>query len=111
LGEGGRGARFCPHPLQRRGEGQRTTVRDPIAFPVDDPSRPGEVRRAAVALAAALEFPEDARGRIALVATEAATNLVKHATGGEVVLRALSPAEGGGIEVLALDRGPGIADV
>jgi hypothetical protein len=46
-----------------------------------------------------------------LVATEAATNLVKHATGGEIVLRSLAAAEGGGVEVLALDRGPGIADI
>jgi len=86
-------------------------VRDPIAFPVNDPSRPGEVRRAAVTLAAALGFSEDDQGRVALVATEAATNLVKHAVGGEVVLRSVTLAEGGEIEILALDRGPGIADV
>lgn len=86
-------------------------MRDPIAFPVDDHSRPGEVRRAAVALAADLDLADDARGRLALVATEAATNLVKHATGGEIVLRSLAPAEGTGVEVLALDRGPGIADL
>jgi anti-sigma regulatory factor (Ser/Thr protein kinase) len=86
-------------------------VRDPIAIPVDDPSRPGEVRRAAVALAASLAFSEEDQGRVALIATEAATNLVKYATGGEIVLRSLAPVEGGGIEVLALDRGPGIGDV
>lgn len=86
-------------------------MRDPIAFPVDDPSRPGEVRRAAAALASALDFSEGDQGRVALVATEAATNLVKHATGGEMILRSLSPVEGPGVEVLALDRGPGIADV
>jgi hypothetical protein len=46
------------------------------------------------------------------VATEAATNLAKHATGGQVVLRSLAPEDAGcGVEVLALDRGPGIADV
>ncbi len=54
---------------------------------------------------------EEDLARLALVATEMATNLVKHAQGGEVVLRTLTRAEGGGVEVLALDRGPGMADV
>jgi anti-sigma regulatory factor (Ser/Thr protein kinase) len=80
-------------------------------IPVTDPSGAGEARRTAVALAAALDLSEDVRGRAALVATEVATNLVKHAKGGEVVLRSLSAAEGGGLEVLAFDRGPGIADL
>lgn len=87
------------------------SLRDPITFPVDDSTRPGEVRRWAVALASAIDMSEEDQGRVALAATEAATNLVKHATGGEVVLRSLGHQEGGGIEVLALDRGPGIADV
>ena len=81
-------------------------MRDPILFPVhNDPSRPGEVRRAAVGLAAALDFPDEVQGRVALVATEAATNLVKHATGGEIVVRSLAPSEGVGLEILAFDRG------
>jgi len=74
-------------------------------------SAAGEVRRTAVALAVALGFDEEAQGRVALVATEATTNLAKHAKGGEAILRSLSVAEGGGVEVLALDRGPGIADL
>jgi anti-sigma regulatory factor (Ser/Thr protein kinase) len=78
---------------------------------VSDPSGAGEVRRAAVALAVALDLSEDVQGRVALVATEAATNIIKHAKGGSIVLRSLSAAEGGGVEVLALDRGPGIADL
>ena len=86
-------------------------MRDPITIPADDPSRAGEVRRAAVALAARLGFDEVDQGRVALVATEVATNLIKHATGGEVILRSLTVAEGGGLEVLALDRGPGMADI
>jgi anti-sigma regulatory factor (Ser/Thr protein kinase) len=86
-------------------------LRDPVAIAVSDPSAAGEVRRGAVALAAAEGFDDEAQGRVALVATEAATNLVKHAKGGEVVVRTLSAAEGGGIEVLALDRGSGIADL
>lgn len=69
------------------------------------------MRRAAVALAAAVGFDEERQGRVALVATEIATNLAKHARGGEALVRSLSAAEGGGIEVLAIDRGPGITDL
>jgi anti-sigma regulatory factor (Ser/Thr protein kinase) len=43
-----------------------------------------------------------------IVATEAAANVMRHAGGGELVVRGL---ETGGIEILALDRGPGIGDV
>jgi hypothetical protein len=43
------------------------------------------------------------------VATEAATNLVKHANGGQLLVRQL--ADGQGIEFLALDTGPGIRNV
>jgi hypothetical protein len=44
------------------------------------------------------------------VATELATNLVKHARGGEVLLRT-TPDAVGELEILAIDRGPGIANL
>ncbi|MGH9619928.1 MAG: SpoIIE family protein phosphatase, partial [Bryobacteraceae bacterium] len=47
----------------------------------------------------------------ALVATEICTNLVKHAQNGEVFLSTLSDRAGPGIEILAIDGGPGILDV
>jgi anti-sigma regulatory factor (Ser/Thr protein kinase) len=71
----------------------------------------GEARRAAVRLAAALGFSETEQGTAALITTEAATNLARHARDGELILRSLHPVEGGGLEVLAVDRGPGMADV
>src|SRR5262249_39774698 len=46
-----------------------------------------------------------------LVVTEAASNLVKHAGGGEVLLRVLERAGVPGVEVLVLDQGPGMGDV
>jgi hypothetical protein len=46
-------------------------------------------------------------GRAALVATELATNLVRHTQGGEVVLR----AQGEALDIVAWDRGPGIRDI
>jgi anti-sigma regulatory factor (Ser/Thr protein kinase) len=51
---------------------------------------------------------ESEGGRASIVATEAASNVVKHGRGGEVVLNPLQRGEAVGIELLALDRGPGI---
>ena len=46
---------------------------------------------------------------MALVVTEAATNLVKHAGGGEILVGASGAVRG--VEVLSLDRGPGMVNV
>jgi hypothetical protein len=40
-----------------------------------------------------------------------ATNLFRHARNGEIILRRLRAGEGSGIDVLALDRGPGMQNV
>jgi anti-sigma regulatory factor (Ser/Thr protein kinase) len=47
----------------------------------------------------------------ALIATEVCTNLSKHAQAGEVFLSRLSGRNGAGLEILAIDRGPGMSDV
>ena len=94
-------------------------VRDPLkpievrkisVLPVTEISQVAEARRAATGLADQLAFDEADIGTIALIVTEAATNLAKHATGGEILLYALQSGEVGGIQVLALDKGPGIAN-
>ena len=82
-----------------------------IILPVTESSQVGEARRLATRLARALGFDETEAGKVAIVVSEAARNLVMHATGGELLLRALECDGVVGIEVLALDRGPGIANV
>lgn len=83
-----------------------------FALSVTDPSGAGEVRRRVVALAQALGFGETDAGRAALAATEAATNLAKHATGGGVVIvRPCGRGPARGVELLAVDRGPGVRNV
>lgn len=82
-----------------------------LSFPLDDRSHIGEVRRAATTLAARLGFPESDQGRLALVVTEAATNVMSHGGGGVLLLRSLQAAERSGVEVLFLDRGSGIPDL
>lgn len=78
-----------------------------------DPSHVGEARRVASEFARRAGGNEAQSGRIALVATEMATNIIKHAGGasGMIVIDRFSDALGSGIELLAIDKGPGIADV
>ena len=56
-------------------------------------------------------FGESDAGRVALVATELATNLIKHAGGGELLVGSYEVGGKNGVELLALDRGPGMANV
>lgn len=79
------------------------------AFPMEDPSCVGEARRHAALLAAECALDEVEAGRLAIIVTELATNLVKHARQGRLLLSA-RPARRE-VEVLAIDKGPGIADV
>ena len=74
---------------------------------VADLSQVAEARRRASGAAAEAGFEEERRGQVALAATELATNLLKHAKGGQVLVN----AEDRRLELFALDHGPGIADV
>ncbi len=76
-----------------------------------DAGQAGEARRLATVIASDLGFGETERGNLAIVVTELARNLVIHATAGELVVRPLRDGDATGVEVLALDRGPGIANV
>lgn len=80
-------------------------------FEVSAESQIGECRRAAQRLAQVSGFDEIAVGRVGIVASELATNLVRHARGGELLLQTLAAQDDIQIELLAIDRGPGIADV
>jgi anti-sigma regulatory factor (Ser/Thr protein kinase) len=79
------------------------------AVVLTDASQIGEARRGVAALCGRLGLDETATGQASLLATEAATNVIRHAGSGELLFRPLhfSP----GIEIVALDRGPGITDI
>lgn len=78
---------------------------------VQDSSHTAEARRLAVELADHLSFSETESGNLALVVTEAAKNLLKHAGGGDLILRALEQDGQPAVEMLAVDKGPGMEDV
>ncbi|KEZ96502.1 transcriptional regulator, partial [Xanthomonas vasicola pv. vasculorum NCPPB 895] len=80
------------------------------SFRVDETSQVGQARREATALAQTLAFDEASCGRVALVATELATNMVKHGRGGGLQLSTVAARDGGtGVELCAIDDGPGFA--
>lgn len=81
------------------------------SFPVADDSHVAEARRGLVAMATGIGFDAVEAGRVAIVATELATNLLKHGSGGELLGGTFDDETESGLECLALDRGPGIPDV
>ena len=85
------------------------TGRPHLVFPMEDASRVGEARRHAVQVARESGFDDTEAGRVALVVTELGNNLVRHARRGRLLV-APRP-ERRQLEVLALDHGPGIADL
>lgn len=78
---------------------------------VTEASHAGEARRHAAGYAEQMKFGDGERGALAIVVTEIATNLVKHAGHGLVVLQSLVQNGTRGVRVLGIDHGPGIGDV
>jgi anti-sigma regulatory factor (Ser/Thr protein kinase) len=85
-------------------------MRETYALSVSDSSQVGEARRLATSMAARAGFDETGRGKVALVATEIAGNLAQHAHRGELIVSGVHGGSSEGIEFLAIDKGPGIAD-
>ena len=82
-----------------------------LSLSAHEPSAVGEVRRAARQAGRRAGLDEEALGRLAIVCTEATENLVRHGRGGEVLLGATAIEGRAEVELIALDRGPGIADI
>jgi anti-sigma regulatory factor (Ser/Thr protein kinase) len=83
-----------------------------VAVVIDDSSKVGDARRRTLGLALDLRFDESGQGKAALLATEAATNLLKHAGGGTLIVQGFDfGQDASGLEVLAIDSGQGISDI
>src|SRR5262249_11789854 len=89
-----------------------------IRVSVVDSSQIGEARRAAAVLAEDETLDAEMAGRLALVVSEAATNVARHggslcrdAREGEIILRRVANTNEHGVEMLAIDNGPGIDDL
>ncbi|MFE9444573.1 SpoIIE family protein phosphatase [Streptomyces sp. NPDC006602] len=85
-------------------------------IPVHDSTRVRDARVAAERAAAPAGLDEPRTAAAALVATELATNLLKHAGGGRILVDVVDPPTPSGgaarlVQIAAIDHGPGIADV
>ncbi len=76
---------------------------------IADPSGVAESRRLARALAEEAGQSDDRIERVAIVATEMATNLLRHAQSGQILLQRQPGSDW--IALAAIDQGPGIADL
>lgn len=83
----------------------------PVVIQVDDGSRVAEVRRAVLQAAGREGLDENMSSNGAIVATELATNLARHAQRGEIHLQRLSSRGLQGLEIISIDRGPGMSNV
>jgi anti-sigma regulatory factor (Ser/Thr protein kinase) len=81
------------------------------SLPVREASHSAQARRIATRLVAEAGFDETDTGHVAIVVTELATNLIKHASEGEILIRPIASGASLGAEIIALDRGPGIANL
>jgi anti-sigma regulatory factor (Ser/Thr protein kinase) len=79
-----------------------------IHIPLLEPNSAGAARREALLLARRVGFSEEDAGRVGVAMTEAALNAVKHAHDGLALLNQIEPE---GLEILVVDKGPGMEDV
>ncbi len=89
-------------------ESMEVTVSPSERVSMTVPAHVGDARRAAVRMGVTSQLDAGGQGRLGLVVTEAASNVIKHGGGGDVLLRYLDG--GRGVEMLALDRGAGMRD-
>ncbi|MGR3463847.1 SpoIIE family protein phosphatase [Limimaricola sp.] len=77
---------------------------------ISDPSAVAEARRLARGLADATGLAAHRAEALAIVVTEMATNLLRHARSGQLLLQ-VQPGAGPRVAVAAIDAGPGIPDI
>jgi anti-sigma regulatory factor (Ser/Thr protein kinase) len=84
-------------------------VTDARLIVVTEQSQVSEARRIVTALGAEQGLDQKAIDRAALVTTELATNLVKHAHhGGCLIVQGITEGENVGVEIFSVDKGPGM---
>jgi anti-sigma regulatory factor (Ser/Thr protein kinase) len=86
-------------------------MESPVVIQIDDSSRVAEVRRVVLQTAEREGFDGDLASSAAIVATELATNLSRHAQRGELHIHGLSSRGLAGLEIISIDQGPGMSNV
>jgi anti-sigma regulatory factor (Ser/Thr protein kinase) len=99
-----------PDPVKER-ESRLPAGNKSMIIEVRESSQAGEARRKVAEFAHDLQLGEVRSGAAALAATEMATNLVKHAGNGTLLLQRVHENGNSGLRLIAIDKGPGIVDV
>ena len=81
------------------------------AFAMNHGASIAGARRAGRMLADSLGFSTELEQRLGFLIAEAATNMLKHAGGGQLYVTEVRSGERRGVEIVAIDRGPGIANL
>jgi anti-sigma regulatory factor (Ser/Thr protein kinase) len=82
-----------------------------LALKADDRSYFAILKKQIHTLAAGAGFSEARVGELDIVVAELVSNLVKHAGGGQVLVKLVEEDDIQGIEIISIDSGPGMADV
>jgi anti-sigma regulatory factor (Ser/Thr protein kinase) len=81
-----------------------------ISFNANDRSYLAIVKKEIHQLAVQTGFEQRKINEIDIIVSELGSNLIKHASGGEILAGILPAAEGVGLELISIDNGPGIPD-
>lgn len=79
-------------------------------YRIDSDSAVGSVRRAGIRLANQLGFTEQRAAEVGIVASEITSNVWRHGEHGSVAVSTVLRGGAAGVQVIGMDRGPGMAD-
>ena len=82
-----------------------------VAFKADDRSYFAILKKEIHNLALGAAFSQGKIGELDIIVAELVSNLVKHAGGGQVLVKLIEVAGVQGIELIGIDNGPGMTDV
>ena len=100
------------NPMLSDAPGMSVTDTEDVGwYQVEHLSAPGTVRRAAMSLADRLGFGESRAGEVGIIASELASNQIKYSERGVVLLRSCRRGDEVGVELVAVDSGPGMTDL
>jgi anti-sigma regulatory factor (Ser/Thr protein kinase)/serine/threonine protein phosphatase PrpC len=81
-----------------------------VVFNLSDRSYLNIIKKDIVKFAEPVNFTAKRIAELELIVSEIATNLLKHANGGELIVRLLVENGSKGLEILSIDKGPGMTD-
>ena len=81
-----------------------------VVFNLNDRSYLNIIKKDIIRFAEPVNFSTKRIAELELIISEIATNLLKHAGGGEFIVRLLAENGNKGLEILSIDKGPGMAD-